>query len=154
MMTKVSFASDGRASIAHRRNEISVDENHAVAGVLDHLADLLGEEPDVDGVQDRADAGHAVVELGVPVRVPAEARNAVTAANSQAPQRVRQARDPAAELRVGVAGEARPLARDDLARGVIADRVVEDSGDRQRDVHHETRQGRDGLLVAQDRSHG
>ena len=60
-----------------QRHEGQVDEHHAVFGVIDDPADLLGEQPRIDGVVDRADAEDAVPGFQMPPGVPGERRDAV-----------------------------------------------------------------------------
>ena len=61
-----------------------VDDDDLVLGVIDDEGQLFGEEPDVEGVQDRAHAGNGDVRLHVRLVVPHEGGDPVTAARRRA----------------------------------------------------------------------
>ena len=48
------------------RQERAVDEDHLVLGVVDDVGQLIGEQPDVEGVQDPPGARRGEVQLEVP----------------------------------------------------------------------------------------
>jgi hypothetical protein len=73
-------------------NERLVHEEHAVGRVVHDVADLLREEPDVDGVQHGARRRHAEVELEMAMRVPRERADAVAGLDAERPERVRRPR--------------------------------------------------------------
>ena len=55
-----------------QRHEGQIGHDDPVLRVIDDPGDLLGKEPRIDGVVDRAEAGDAVPRLEVPVAVPGE----------------------------------------------------------------------------------
>ena len=59
------------------RHERVVDDHDLVLGVVDDVRELLGEQPDVQRVQHRAEARDREVRLEVLLRVPAERADAV-----------------------------------------------------------------------------
>jgi hypothetical protein len=67
----------------HPRHQRAVDEQHVVGRVVDDVADLVVEEPVVEGVQHPAAARRGEVELDVPLRVPAERADPALAGHLQ-----------------------------------------------------------------------
>ena len=61
-----------RGDLFQHRHEGEVDHHHAVFGVVDDPGDLLGKQPRVDGMADRADTHDAVPRFEVPPRVPGD----------------------------------------------------------------------------------
>ena len=73
-------ALDGRQLVGElfqQRHEGEVDDHHAVFGVIDDPGDLVGEQPRIDRVIDRADAEDAVPGFQVPPGVPGQRRHPV-----------------------------------------------------------------------------
>ena len=138
---------DGRFD---RRRQRSIDEDHLIVGVFDHVADLIGEEPDVGGVQDRTDRWDRIVQFQVAMGVPRKARHAVAGFDAHSSQRICQLRDACAEIAIRVTEHARAIARNDFAFGVIADGMIEDSADRERDIHHQARDRPDVCSMSSD----
>ena len=60
------------ADLGQQRAIEAIDDDHLVLGVVDHVGQLLGEQPDVEGVQHRAHAGHGQVGLEVMLVVPSK----------------------------------------------------------------------------------
>ena len=100
-----------------RRRERVVDEDDAILGVVDHVGDLLGEQPQVDRVQNRADARNREVALEVALRVPREGPDPLAARDTKGAQGARQPVDPLDDLAVAGARDALVGERDDLAAG-------------------------------------
>jgi hypothetical protein len=111
-----------------RRHEGQVDEHHAVLRMIDDPADLILEQPRIDGVVDRADAEDAVPALEMPRRVPGHRRHAVAELDAVLLQPLGHPQRALADF--GVIGlNDRPFdrARDDLALAVIFGGVVDDA---------------------------
>jgi hypothetical protein len=101
----------------HQPGEGLVHEHDLVLGVVRHVDELLGEQPDVERVQDPAGARRGEVELQVAGGVPAERGHPAVVADAQ---RVEHATEPAGALgplAVGLAHLARRGDRDDLLVG-------------------------------------
>ena len=63
--------------LLQQRHESEIGEDDPVFGVVDDPDDLLGEQPRIEGVIDRADADDAVPGLEVPPGIPGQGRDAV-----------------------------------------------------------------------------
>jgi hypothetical protein len=107
--------------------------------VLENEGDLIGEEPDVDGVQDRADHRDGVVQFQVTVSVPRERGDPIARADPERAQGVRELRDAPPEIGIAQAHDRGTVARDDLFAGMIAQRVFEDRANRERLIGHRRR---------------
>src|ERR1035438_2427915 len=102
--------------------------------MVDDVDQLLGEQPYVDAMQDRAHRRHGKVGLQVFLVVPGEGADAVSRADAQLSQRGGQTAHAFAYLRVAgaphmVAGVGRHL-----ARRVDAFAVLEDAANGQREI--------------------
>ena len=120
------------------RHESEIDENHAVFGVIDDPHDLLGEQPRVDGMVDRADADDAVPGLQVPPGVPGQRRHPVAELDAVLIQPLRDLQRAGADR--GVAGlDDRPLDRpgDNLAPAMKRGGVVDNPMQQQRPILHQ-----------------
>ena len=78
-----------------------VDEDDLVLGVVGHVDELLGEEPDVEGVQDPVGAGGGEVQLEVVGRVPPEGADAAVGADAELVEHAAQAPGARRPLAVG-----------------------------------------------------
>jgi hypothetical protein len=95
-----------RSEQLHQR---PVGEDHLVAGVVDDVAQLVGEQADVQRVQHTAGARRGEVELEVAGRVPRERGHAAVVGD---PERVERAGKPAGALRpVRIRPPLQPLRR-------------------------------------------
>ena len=119
-----------------QRNERGVDDDAAVLGVVDDVGQLLGREPDVEGVQHRAHGGNGEVRLEVALVVPAERADAVPRLDAQPGQGGGELLGPVAtsvkvalRLPTFLDGDRRAVAVDLLA-------VAEDVSDQERGVLH------------------
>src|ERR1039458_7177855 len=106
----------------------------ALRGMVDDVDQLLGEQPYVDAMQDRAHRRHGKVGLQVFLVVPGEGADAVSRADAQLSQRGGQTAHAFAYLCVAgaphmVAGVGRHL-----ARRVDAFAVLEDAANGQREI--------------------
>ena len=117
----------GRHRVCNGRRERRIDEHELIVGVREHPAHLLRKQTNVDRVQHRADHRNGIVQFEMPVRVPTEARDAVTRLDAQFDECVCELRDAFAEIRVRVT--ERRAAHD----------VFEDPRDREIHVHHRAR---------------
>ena len=119
--------------------EGDVEEQHPVFGMVDDVDDLLGEEPRVDGVHHRAGTRHPVIEREVTVAVPGQRGHPVRRLDAQLGQRVGHLLGLVPDLRPGGPPD-RPLgqARDDLGVGVTCRGVLDQRGDEQRAVLHQS----------------
>ena len=75
------------------RQQRAVDEDDVVFGVVGDVDQLLGEQPDVEGVQHPAGARCGEVELEVRGGVPAEGRDAAVGGHAQGVERRREPAD-------------------------------------------------------------
>ena len=82
-----------------QRHEGEVGDQHAVLGVIDDPDDLLGEQPRIDGVIDRADAEDAVPGLQVPPGVPGQRRHPVAELDAVLVEPLRHLQRAGADLR-------------------------------------------------------
>ena len=119
--------------------EGQVGEDDLIFGVVDDVAELLGEQPGVEGVADRADPHDAVPGLHVATGVPGQSGDPVAGLDAHGQQGVGQTLGPLEDP--GVAGaDDRPLDRaaDHFAVPVPGLRMLEDPVDRQRPPLHQT----------------
>ncbi len=94
----VPDALEAPGELGQRRREGVVDEDHPVLGVVDDVGDLVGEQADVDRVQDGAEARHAEVELEVALAVPAEGRHPVALLDAEPLEDAAEALDALGDL--------------------------------------------------------
>jgi hypothetical protein len=138
-------ALDGRQPLLqplHQRHEGEVEEEQPVLGVVDDVDDLLVEEPRVDRVIDRADAGDAVPGLEMPPGVPGERRDAVAEPEAVPGQALRHLQGARADLAIaGAMDRALDRARHDWPRRMLRRGVVDDAVDEQGPVLHEALHG-------------
>jgi len=100
--------------------------------VIDDPDDLLGKQPRIDGVIDRADAEDAVPAFQMPPAVPGERRDAVAELDAVAFEPLRHAQGAGADLRIigamnrsfDRACDHRPLRM--VERGVIDDAMAQE----------------------------
>ena len=97
----MAHALELRRELGQRLDQRAVDEDHAVSRVVDDVDDLLGEQADVQRVQDGAVGGHRHVELEVALGVPGERRHPVAALHPEALEHAPEAVDALGHLRVG-----------------------------------------------------
>jgi hypothetical protein len=64
------IAFDSVSDLLEDRCEVVVHQNHVVVGVVDGVKDLLGRQPDVDGVKDRAHHRYGEEALEIAIAVP------------------------------------------------------------------------------------
>ena len=86
---------DGGDPVGHRLHggdEVLVHEQHRVLRVVDDIRELVGEEPDVDRVEDGPHARHGEIRLEVPVAVPPEGAHPFASLHTEARERVGQLR--------------------------------------------------------------
>ena len=117
-----------------RGQQAAVHDDDLVLGVVDDVHQLLGGQPDVQRVHDRAHAGDRVVGLEVLLVVPAEGSHRIAVPDAQFGQRAGQPARVLLDLAVaGVPGPI-PLPRDTLAAAEHPGAMLQDRGDREREV--------------------
>ncbi len=116
--------------------EGGVDDDDLVLGVFGDVEELLGEEPDVEGVQDGAHRGDGQVGLEVLVAVPHEGGDPLVGVDAEIAEGAGQPRGPLAELGVGGAPYAVAGIGADLAGTEHGGGVSHDRGDGEREVLH------------------
>ena len=119
---------DAALDLLDHRQELVVDEQVVVLGVVDGVEYLLGRQADVDGVQHRAEHGHGEKAFQVAVAVPVHHRHRVAGPDAQFGEGAGQPADPLAQVAVGVAEQ---VAVDDLLVRVVHHRGVEQVFDQQ-----------------------
>ena len=121
------------------RHEGDVDHHHAVLRVVDDPGDLVGEQPRIDGVADRADSHDAVPGFEMAPGVPGDGGDAVTELDAVAVQPLRYFQ--CACMNFGVIGAmngAFDRPRDYLLRAVVLRRVFDNPMAQQRPVLHQS----------------
>ena len=115
------------ASFSTRGRNVRSKKTSRSSAWCDDVDELLEEKPGIDRVNDRFDAGYAVVELEVAVAVPGERSDALARDDAQALERARELPRPAVRIAVGVAVDRsfdRP--RHDLGVAMAAVRVADE----------------------------
>ncbi len=87
--------------------EARIDDQDLVLGVVDDVGDVLGRQPEIDGVEHGAHQRRREVHLQVAVRVPRQCAHPVARPDPKGGQRSRQTRRAVAEVGVGVLHETR-----------------------------------------------
>jgi len=126
------------AELFEQRQERTVDDHRAVAGVGCDVREVVRMKAEVERVEDEAAARDAEVRLVVLVVVPAERRHAVAALEAGLPQGRGQL--PGAPQRLAVVGAVEALvgeAGDDLAVAEERLRPAQQVREREREVHHQ-----------------
>ena len=120
-----------------QRQEGQVEEQHLVFGVVGDVGDLFRMQAGIDRVQDRAGAGHRVIQFHVAVAVPRQRGNALAHLDAESLQSMGGA--PRAPVAVGIGvpvDVAFDPARNDLDVAVMACGKFDNAGDEQGLVHH------------------
>ncbi len=115
-----------------------VHDDDPVLGVVDDVGELFGEEPQVEGVEDRAHGGDREIGLEVGLVVPEEGADPVRVSDPEPAERLGQPLGPPGHLGEG-GGDRLALGPDDgHDPAVRVDRlaVAEDPADQQRAVLH------------------
>ena len=73
---------------AEAREQRAIDHQYAVARVPQQQCDRVARETRIDGVQDRAHAGHGEIELEVMLRIPGECRDTIAAPDAESFQAI------------------------------------------------------------------
>ncbi len=121
-------------------DEVLVDQDDPVPRMVDDVGELLGEEADVQGVTDGADAGDREVGLEVAVMVPGEGPDPVPLVHAELAEAVRETAGPFGGLPVGVPVDpVREVGhpRHDLPVRIEPLGPLEEMGQQQRRVHHQ-----------------
>ena len=127
-----------RQQLLDGRQQVQVDEEELILGVIDDVDDLLGKEARVDRVADRAHAGNAVVQLEVAVAVPGQRADAVADLDAQREQRLGDLLRARVGVAIGVAMDrAFDGAGDDLGVAVVEGGMLDELRNQKRAVLHE-----------------
>ncbi len=119
-------------------DESEVDEHQPILGVVHDPADLVGKQPRIDGVIDRAEPRNAVPRLEVAVVVPGERRHAVAELDSVAREPLRDLQRAAAQIAiVGAMDRAFDKPADDLAARMLDGGEIDDLVNQQRPILHQ-----------------
>ena len=138
---EVLHALDVAGQLFNQRQQGGVDKDYLVLGVVDNIGQLTWEQPNVQGVHDRARARRAEVELQMLEIVPSEGTDAVARLHAQPLQHVAQPLHPPVKVAVGVdVHRAVGLFGLDLFIGIEAVAVFQDAVNRERVVHHQAGQ--------------
>ena len=92
---------DAAPELLDEGQEVAVDQNYVVLGVIDRVQDLLGREARVDVAQHRAHHGHRKEALEIAVGVPVHHGNGVARTHAETGQTRSQPADPLPQLSVG-----------------------------------------------------
>ena len=127
-----------RQQLFHGGQQVEVDEEELILGVVHDVDDLLGKEPRIDRVADRTHAGDAVVEFEVAVAVPGQRADAVAGLDAEREQRLGHLLRALVGVAVGVAVD-RPFdgAGDDLGIAVVEGGMLDELRNQKRAVLHE-----------------
>src|SRR5215472_17088181 len=141
---RVAFADDHK--VAHglqARSDAGEDRHHRifhqddrVLGVVDDILELLGEKPQVEGVEDSAHQRHCEVCFEMLLGVPRQRPDAIIGSHAEAPQRSRQLFRPIGDRRVRCLAARHPLASHHLAASIDRAAMPEDGGDVYRKILH------------------
>ena len=83
------------------RNQRAVDDDDPIVGVIDHEGELLGKQPDVEGMHHRPHGRDGQVALQVLLVIPGEGANPLVAADAERAQCVGQLCRPPAYIGKG-----------------------------------------------------
>ena len=119
-----------------QRHQGRVDDDDLVLGVVGDVDQLVGGQPDVEGVQHRAHGRDGQIGLEVLGVVPHEGADALVAGDAQGAQRIGQPGDTGAQLAVRQPAAAVVGGGHHLGVPVHRRAVAGDRADRQGDVLH------------------
>jgi hypothetical protein len=110
--------------------------------VIDDPGDLVGKQPRIDGVVDRADAEDAVPGFQMPPGIPGQRRHPVAEPDAVLFQPLRHPQCAAPDLGI-IGGMDRPLdrARDHRPLGMEGGGVIDDAMAQQRPILHQSKHG-------------
>ena len=83
-------------------DEVWVDEDDLVFGMVDYVDQVLGEQPDVYRVEHRTHGWRGEIDLQMPVGVPGECPHPVSGAHSQPCEGMGQAGRPFHQVGIGI----------------------------------------------------
>ena len=122
------------------RQQVQVDEDDLVFGMVGDVAHMLRREARIDRVQHGAEAGDAEVELEMAIGVPGQRADAVAELDAEALERFGKLLGTLLRVAIAVAVDRTfDRARDDLDVGIIACREIDHLGDQQRTVLHQAK---------------
>ena len=134
---EVLQALERRQQRSEEPEQRAVDEDHLVVGVIDDVGELLGEQPDVERVQDSTGTRRGEVQLEVTGGVPRERADATVGGDPEVVEHAAELAGARCPLTVGGAFETGAGCRDDLLVRVVLLRPFEDVRDGERNVLHQ-----------------
>jgi hypothetical protein len=137
IITRCLTFSNVGSSGAKQGEQRTVDEDHLVVGVVDDVGELLGEQADVEGVQDSPRARRGEVELEVAGGVPGERGHAPVGGDPEIVEHPAELAGAGCPLPYVVRSRPSPVAGDDALVRVILLSPLEDVGNRQWNVLHQ-----------------
>jgi len=138
----VAYGRELRQQLLDRGQQVQVDEQQPVLGVVDDVDDLLGKQPRVDGVTHRAHPRDAVIELEVAIAVPGQGADAVARRDAEINQRFGHLLGPQPGVAISVAMDvALDPSRHDFRVAVVQRGVLDQLLDQERAVLHEAEHG-------------
>ena len=114
-----------------------VGEDHLVIGVVDDVGQLLGEQPDVERVEDTTGTRRREVQLEVACGVPGERCHPAVVGDAERVEDAAQPPGALGPLRIGGPFESRPRRRHDLLVAEVLLGPIEQVRDRERNVLHQ-----------------
>ena len=127
-----------REDLLERGDQGGVHADHPVFRVVGDPGDLVGMQPDVQGVENRAHTGDGEVQLEVTRRVEGERTDPIPGSHAQLLQGIRQPSGPVPEFFVGfVLDPVRGLGGDPRL-GIVGDRSFQQAGQDKRIALHQS----------------
>ena len=131
------------------RNDVMINKDPLVLGVIDHKGQLLDRQARVQRMQDTPGTRHAVPDFQVPCCVPCHTADHVAALDAQPDQRLGQLHRAGSDLApVRMLDRSLDRPRDDLTARVILGGVVEDVADPHLPVLHQSLHGNLPIALA------
>ena len=130
---------DFGSEAVQKRDESGLNEEDAVAGMVDDIGKLLDIEARVYGVAYRADPRHRIVDLEMPPRVPCQRADRVAEADAELCKRIGEPLGLGLGVGIAVAMEAAlDIVGHDLRPAVIFGGEIDQGRDQHRPVHDQS----------------
>ena len=124
------------------RQQVEIDEDHLILGMVGDVGHMVGRQTRIDGVQHGAQAGDAEIELEMAMGVPSKGADAIAELDAQTLQRLGDLLGALGGILVAVAVDrALDRAGDDLDVGVIGRGEIDHLRNQQRAVLHQAEHG-------------
>jgi hypothetical protein len=125
--------------LVEQRRESQIEEDIAILGMIDDVAELIDRQPRIDRVADGADARDGVVQLQVPVRIPGDGGDAIVGPYAQRLQRVGELTAAPGSIPIGITMQvAFRGPRNDFLLRIARGRVFDDLRGHQGPIHHQS----------------